>query len=363
MNMPLYKEIYESLRNDINNGVYPPGEKLPSDNELVNKFNVSKITITTAMNQLKEEGIISRAPRRGSYVLQENKPTFFTDKKRKPKIGLIVPNFNDLFGADFLQSFTSLAQDDFQISFYLSNSRQELEDKLIQELLEEDIEGLVLIPSFSNTVSSTILKLISKKFPIIVVDRSLSDLPVCSVMTNNTKSSEQLTEILLQNGHSNLAMITTKKPLSSISERRDGFIRAHMQASRPVTKESIFSLEYKTSIENHIQEIKKYIKKHPEITGLVCEEYYIAYCVKEAAKEMKRSIPDDLSVVCFDHPSTFYQNHTFFLTHIKQNETKLAEETFKLLKYKLTNPDSFKKVLVDGDIIEGNSVKKRETNY
>lgn len=358
MKIPLYKEIYNNLKKEIYNDVYKPGDKLPSDSELANKFNVSKITITSAMNQLKEDGLISRAPKRGTYVLERNKKLKERNPKRKTKIGLLVPNFNDLFGSEFLQTFIALAQKKYQISFHLSNSDQALENKLIEDFLLEDIEGLVLIPSFSDTVSPTILKLISQNFPIIVVDRSLSDLPVCSVMTNNQKSAEALTNVLLQSGHLNIAMITTKMPLSSISERTEGFIKAHMHAAMPLGKDCIFYLGYKKELNIHIREIKNFLVCHPKITGVVCEEYYIAYCVKEAMRELNITAPNDLSVVCFDYPTMFYQNPPQFLTHIKQNEKELAEETFKMLNYKFSNKNDFKKILVDGQLIFGSSVRQ-----
>lgn len=60
MDEPLYLKIYQSLKQDIENSVYKPGDQVPTEGGLADLFHVSKITSKRALNMLAEEGLLSR---------------------------------------------------------------------------------------------------------------------------------------------------------------------------------------------------------------------------------------------------------------------------------------------------------------
>lgn len=66
--IPLYRQIYKSVRNSIENGSLKKGSKLPSIRRLSDDLNVSKTTITGAYEQLCAEGYIRNKPQSGYYV-------------------------------------------------------------------------------------------------------------------------------------------------------------------------------------------------------------------------------------------------------------------------------------------------------
>ena len=68
MDEPLYLKIYQSLKQDIENGVYKPGDQVPTEGGLADLFHVSKITSKRALNMLAEEGLLSRQKGRGTFV-------------------------------------------------------------------------------------------------------------------------------------------------------------------------------------------------------------------------------------------------------------------------------------------------------
>ena len=55
--MPLYHQSYLVIRQRLNEGVYPPGQPLPSEEEIRQEFGVSRVTIRRALGQLEEEGL------------------------------------------------------------------------------------------------------------------------------------------------------------------------------------------------------------------------------------------------------------------------------------------------------------------
>ncbi len=66
--LPLYHRLYVLLREQIISGSYRNGESLPPENDLVQNFGVSRITVRRALNDLAAEGLITRARGRGTQV-------------------------------------------------------------------------------------------------------------------------------------------------------------------------------------------------------------------------------------------------------------------------------------------------------
>ena len=50
-----YHTLKESLKNDILSGVYQPGDKMPSENQLVQEYDLSRHTVRKALSILEEE--------------------------------------------------------------------------------------------------------------------------------------------------------------------------------------------------------------------------------------------------------------------------------------------------------------------
>jgi GntR family transcriptional regulator len=68
--IPLYIQIAYILRRSIDESVYKPGEKLPSENELVQRFGISRITATAALDELVKARLAYRERGRGTFVAQ-----------------------------------------------------------------------------------------------------------------------------------------------------------------------------------------------------------------------------------------------------------------------------------------------------
>lgn len=65
---PIYFQLAEILREKILTGSLRPGEKLPSETDLVDTYEVSPMTVRRAINLLAAQDIISTAPGRGTFV-------------------------------------------------------------------------------------------------------------------------------------------------------------------------------------------------------------------------------------------------------------------------------------------------------
>ena len=65
---PLYKQVYTILKSRIANGELKPGDKIPTENELIQEYGVSRITIRAAISELVEDRVLERAQGKGTFV-------------------------------------------------------------------------------------------------------------------------------------------------------------------------------------------------------------------------------------------------------------------------------------------------------
>src|SRR5699024_8009994 len=66
--IPRHEQISNRIRKQIESGSYKVDEKLPSENDLSEKFGVSRVTVRRALQTLESEQLIYRCQGLGSFV-------------------------------------------------------------------------------------------------------------------------------------------------------------------------------------------------------------------------------------------------------------------------------------------------------
>ena len=65
---PLYKQLMQKIRGDIASGVYPVHSRIPSEQELCDTYQVSRVTVRKALAELTQEGLLKRHQGKGTFV-------------------------------------------------------------------------------------------------------------------------------------------------------------------------------------------------------------------------------------------------------------------------------------------------------
>jgi GntR family transcriptional regulator len=68
--VPLYHQLKQVLREQIERGDYKPGDRLPSEPELIRQYGISRITVRQALDELEAEGLVVRRHGKGAYVAE-----------------------------------------------------------------------------------------------------------------------------------------------------------------------------------------------------------------------------------------------------------------------------------------------------
>jgi GntR family transcriptional regulator of arabinose operon len=154
---PLYIQIQNHFKELIHSRRLLEDDKIPTEKEILEQFNVSRITVANALNELAREGWIYRIPGRGTYVkgipekyipkVSSNPATIAVpNRSGRPKIGLLIPFVGDYFAIRLIQGITSaLENSGFSLLIMFTFNSKEREKEIIQDL-KDKVQGLIIFP-------------------------------------------------------------------------------------------------------------------------------------------------------------------------------------------------------------------------
>ncbi|ANE45501.1 GntR family transcriptional regulator [Paenibacillus swuensis] len=382
---PMYEKIFDALRERIEDKQYKVGQRVPSEKELGEEYNVSRITSKKALELLANEGYIIRQPGRGSFVAEGQRTAGVTGnvsgvgsgtgagaynrrKTSKLLVGLIITDFGDSYGMGLVYGMEEASR---KADSYLVIRRTfgipALEEEAIQGMLELGVDGLIIFPAQGEYFNPEILKLVIGRFPFVLVDRHLKGISAGSISTDNVAAAKRGTEYLFELGHQHIAFVTPPPAdTTAIEDRIEGFIQAHAEQGIAIDRElwiedilsTLPSANTEENKQQDIEKIKRRLKENPHITGIFATEYNIAVLAQKAVKQLGLSIPEDISLISFDSPET---NGYFPLTHLKQNQEEMGRLAFEHV-LKLREGETVPgKIMLDASLIISQSTGPAKT--
>ncbi|QHW33874.1 substrate-binding domain-containing protein [Paenibacillus rhizovicinus] len=378
MKAPLYEQIYNHLFQKIKDGELKSGDRLPSENELADQFNVSRITTKKALETLAQHRLVERIRGKGSYVsdalpdleeaiLYENLAD--TETESSPEavklVGLILPEFAESYGSRLIHGVEEqCSKTNCRMLMKLTYDSREVEESAIQSFIDLGVDGFIIFPVHGEHYNTALLRLVLDKFPVVLVDRYLKGIAACSVYTDNQKSVSDLTMHLLERGHREIGFISVPSDnTSSVEERIDGFSETLIRNGIPFKPQHMMSNLHsslpspsdKANIQTDIETVRRFVELNPELTAFVAAEYNLALVLREVLIGMNKRIPEDVEIVCFDSPPDPFGKHAF--THIQQDEHGMGRMAVDMLHGQWAGEDVGLNHVIAHSFIKGLSTK------
>ena len=120
-----YKQIINSVLDAIGEERLVLGDKMPSINEICEKFDLSRDTVLTAYNELKSKGIIAAHPGKAYYVCS-------TNVNMEQNIMLLYDELN-AFKEELYNSFIRTIGDKANVDLYFHNFNRKIFNHLLKE--------------------------------------------------------------------------------------------------------------------------------------------------------------------------------------------------------------------------------------
>ena len=314
--MKKYLLLADSLLTDMRTGKIAPGDQLPTEQQLIGQYGVSRITVRAALNELAARGLIRRTPGRGTFYTGE--PRDAAEKQKKRTIALIIlHSVNELIHiAEGIEHVT--AQADVNVTMYITNGNPEREAEICKRAVADGTDGIIIFPTNENANRDYFFDLVSKRFPVVFIDRS--PLRNCNIIQSNGEEGVYaMTDYLIKKGNTRIAYITSFD-YTTTRERFQGFLYCMQRHGLPVRKDYIATLR-KTlmTISDDAAPIRSAVERFLRLdeppTAIMCSNDIVALhtinCLRRAGR-------DDISVTGFDN-ANYSSKNIYSITTVEQD--------------------------------------------
>ncbi|OGF48953.1 MAG: hypothetical protein A2044_08280 [Candidatus Firestonebacteria bacterium GWA2_43_8] len=334
---PLYLQIKEKIKQDIDKDVIKDGECLPSEDELCRLYDVSKITIKRALNDLSKMNLVKRIKGKGTFVTKNMNSELKTFNQNK-NIGVIFFSGNS-YSPDFFKTMISM---DMEILHGIEEEAKKNGYGLLFSVHDNDKgEDIMNLPVFRNTSVAGVITMGNwhgklgiervKDTPIVQVDfytEETKDLP--RIVFDDFNGAYAAVSYLKELGHRQIGLLTTEYESPSIKRRREGYLKALEDSNIKVVNSNI--IRARGPWYHNSQEIMRpFFQKNKEITALFSTADPLAVGAIMAAEEYGIKVPDDLSVIGVGNLTEIYPLARKSLTTVKIDSQEASRSAVRLL--------------------------------
>ncbi|MCD9025786.1 GntR family transcriptional regulator [Cohnella silvisoli] len=362
---PLYVQIREYIREQIDSGVLKEGDQIPTEAELMAHFKVSRVTITTAIKHLVKEGLVFRIAGKGTFVrASDMNMNMYLDSPHVKEInikmiGFIMLPFWDSFTYRLLYGVEEACREAGYTLIVKSVFTQGEEQTAIREMVAAGAMGLIICPVDGESYNDEILQLRSSNFPFVLVDRFLPGIQTNAVYSDHYQGGGMGTEYLASLGHRKIGIVSSvKSKTSSAEERFRGYLdfaRHKMLQVEPrhwLTRMDD-DMPYHDEI-NSMDHIREWLTNNPDLTAVFALNPLDAVYVAKVAESMNFRIPEDLVILSFDDPGMQDLHHHFF-GFIEQNLEEVGTRAVDLLSDTIHDPATLRQIKIPVTLRPGNS--------
>ncbi|WP_448524135.1 GntR family transcriptional regulator [Pseudothermotoga sp.] len=314
---PMYKVVKEYLLSKIKTGELLPDDRVPSEKELMEMFQVSRITVRKAIDELVLEGFLYRLQGIGSFVRKKEE-----HEKISNLIGVFLSSASDFLSVGILrgieQHISSLG---FHAVVQFADENGSSEKEKFKRLLELNVTGFIVFPHISTPQNELVKRLVVEKRPVVFVDRTVEGLDGYSVESDNLKGAFDVTKHLIEvHGHRRMAFVTWEK--SKVSSVKDRYQGASLACSERNANLTLIEVE-KGRIKQLCQELKNFD------AIFACTDL-LAVEIMSGLQMYGVQVPRDVAVVGFDDLpfSVFVQPS---LTTVRQYPERMGEKAAAIL--------------------------------
>ncbi|MFV0503116.1 MAG: LacI family DNA-binding transcriptional regulator [Lachnospirales bacterium] len=322
--------------------------------DIAKDLNISIVSVSKALSG--KDGISDEL--RVKIINKANALGYRTSLTQKnnllnnPIIGIIAPEYffkGNQYYCDCFAEIVQLLEENQYSAILKIISHDEINNKDIPRMIENKlVDGIIFLAEIPSGYIENISKI---AIPFLLFDFYCTDINTTSIVANNFLGTYEITNFLINNGHSKIGFVGTINATKSISDRFLGYQKSLLEHSIGFNSDLIIKDR------DDINTISNKLFKLPDNmpTAFVCNNDSSAFTFITFLEKNGYSVPKDVSIISFDN--TKYSritspSITTYDTNIKNMSQAAVNKIIGFIK---GENDIKEQIVVTGDIILRNS--------
>ncbi|MGG3916055.1 LacI family DNA-binding transcriptional regulator [Rossellomorea vietnamensis] len=251
-------------------------------------------------------------------------------QKSTTTIGVIVANILHTFSTQVIRAIEDTCQEaEFHTIVCNADDDPDKERKYIEMLRAKQVDGIILLPTGDNAALYN--EMLEEGYPIVFVDRTVSDVPIPSMLLDNEKASGMGIQHFIDRGYTKIGIITNViRNVTPRMERINGYKNTMNANGLDIRDDYIKSLEV-SRIREGVHELLSL--DDPPKAILAGNDLTLIEILKYV-KEHHVKIPEDLAIIGIDDVSFagFYEPG---LTIVSQPTFEIGKKAAEYLLNKI----------------------------
>lgn len=278
--------------------------------DIAKDLNVSKTAVSLVINNKGNENKISQDTQQKilayakKYNYVPNSLARGLSRGKSETIGLIVPDISDDHYAKIAGYIERKAKEYGYVVIYASSNKDSKnEGKLIQSMINRQVDGIILASTQQNLKDIELLK--KNKFPFVLIDRLYPEIDTNYVVVNNFGGVQKATQHLLNLGRRKIGFVTLKPGLEAMRQRLLGYQHTlrefNIEPSDALVKE-LSKLDYMEEIKEAVGELVRFPNS---VDSIIFSTHYLTSLGLRELRRLNIKVPHEVAIVSFDELGAF----------------------------------------------------------
>lgn len=267
--------------------------------EIARKLNISQQTVSRFLRQpelVKETTALQIRQLMDQSGYEPNELANRIKSNRLEMIGIILPSIRQSYFPVIMEGIQQVAAErNWQVTVTCSNAESIREEEQIRLMRQLRFGGMIIVPSLQG--KELFRRLIKLKWPLVLIDQHLADVPSHYVGTDDLLGAKLAMEHLVGLNHQRIGMVLSNPNLPALQKRLEGYHQAIRRYRLPKNDRWIFPGSYDWSRGREVLTQWMALPKHQRPTALFCDNDTIAAGIQHAALAQGMTLPVDLSLV------------------------------------------------------------------
>ena len=351
-----YERIVSWVQTEIENGALSRGDKLPSENELMERFRVSRQTVRRAMEELTEKGVVEGRRGGGTYVTV-NTRRYAAGKEIR--IAVMLTYVDTYIFPSIIKGIESvLSSEGCTLQIAMTDNAVEKERMLLKEFIHtQSVDGIIaetVKSALPNPNMELYREIENMGIPVLFVNSYYKELDIPHISMDDRKAGYLAAKHLAECGHTRIGGIF-KADDGQGHLRYAGYTDALMEQEIKIRGDQVIWIDSE-ELRTMGEESAKFLKRLKGCTACVCYNDETAYKIVEIFRKAGHRVPEDLSVVGIDN-SGLAKFCPVPLTSVENPVEKLGRTAAERMTWKIFRNEEMETVEFEPQLIMRNSVQ------